>query len=241
MISRKILRAASLILSCAAICAVLSGCGAKKTFSSVKSDGDPVGYRVTDSESGLVYTAYKGYAYLVTAGNKYAKVTSPDGERITLCEVEGALPENFLVSEDGSVIWSTLPMPTPSVCASDPDMSFSVTYSDGTDKIFSRDIKDTALTEAIASALDSGIYEPLPAHDLETYYLDFTFGGSYSGVTYRVGCVIDRDMYISYVYDRDRKRTVSVGTLLNGRLPYSLPSSAAVTESADSETRTSAE
>lgn len=232
MNSRKICRAASILLSVAAICACLCGCGAKKQFSAVRSEDGGVSFRAVDGE--LVYSPYEGHAYSVTVGKKYARMTAPDGEKMTLCRVEGADPEHFLVSEDGSVIWSTLPMPTPGICAGDPDMKFSVCYSDGNDSVFTTS-DDAALIASLAAALEEGTPEALPAHDCETYFLSFTFGGNYTGVTYKVGCVIDRDEYVSYIYDRDRKETIPIGTLMNGRLPYSL-APAATESTAESDT-----
>ena len=212
-----------------ALCFFLSGCGSNKRLSVVRTSEDGSMDRIVDSEKDIVYSCYKGHAYSVTPEEKFATFTSVGGEKITLYTVKDAKSDHFLTEKDGGVIWHSVPLPTPSSCVGDAEMKFSVCYSDGTDSVFST-VNDAEIIASIASALDGGTPQTVPAHDCETYYLKFSFGGDYAGISYSIGCIIDREEYVSYIYDRDRKETVSVGSLLSGRLPYSLKA-----ENADAE------
>lgn len=201
---------------------LLSGCGGIRNFR-LQYDVDSGEAYYTDSKNGTVYFRIDKRGYVPTSvGKEYAKITDENGSTIKLYNIPEADPIRFLTSSnDGKqTLYSSVSMPSIFDWESYDGIEFSVYYSDESDTYFSKN-NSTDIISAIADALENGSAAVLPGHDCETYYLKFSFGEEYTGIYYVIGCIFDKEEYISYIYDRDDKKTVCVGELLNGYLPYS--------------------
>lgn len=221
-------RVAAALLAAAAAASTLVGCGAayKLEYSPEASEN---GSAVFTESGGKQYYRidHRGYAP-AAVGKAYAKGRDENGDSLTFYEIENADPHELLASYSNciyTVYSSSVPEFTADAC-----VSFDVCFSDETEKVFESGCNDRTVIESIASALSDGKAEQLPAHDCETYYLKFTLSGKYNGLIYIAGCVFDKENHVSYVYDRMEKRTVCVGELLNGYLPYSSDASKAPAE-----------
>ena len=210
------------ILCICAFVFLLSGCGGVRNF---RTEQDTASGELcyTDNKTGAVYFRIDMNGFVpVSVGKEYAKIKDPDGNTTKLYSIPEADPIRFLTSsKDGKqTLYSSVDMPSISDWANYSGIEFSVCYSDESGSIFSIN-NNTDVISAIAGALKNGTPSVLPGHDCETYYLKFSFGEECSGIYYVIGCIFDKEEYVSYIYDRDEKKTVCVGELLNGYLPYS--------------------
>ncbi len=210
------------ILCITSIIFLLSGCG---NVRNLRSQQDAVSGETyyTDGKNGTAYFRIdlRGYAP-VSVGKEYAKIKEEDGTTVKLYSIPEADPTRFLTaSQDGKqTLYASVTMPSIYNRESYEGLEFSIFYSDEADTYFAKS-NSTDIISAIADALENGSPAMLPGHDCETYYLKFSFGEEYLGIYYVIGCIFDKEEYISYIYDRDEKKTVCVGELLNGCLPYS--------------------
>ena len=212
-------RIAAALIAAATVASTLFGCGAayKLEYSSVSEENGAALF--TESGGQNYYRIdHRGYAP-AAVGKPYAKGRDENGSSLTFYEIENADPHELLAAYSNgiyTVYSSSVPEFTAESC-----VSFDVCFSDETEKVFEGGCTDRAVIESVSAALSGETADQLPAHDCETYYLKFALSGKYSGLLYIVGCVFDKDMHVSYVYDRKEKKTVCVRELLNGYLPYS--------------------